>query len=77
MKTHQSMWGYINSCPMCGASSEGDMPSVILGCVGNSQYRIRCIPCNLSMTQDREDKVIGMWNKRVNKFQGNYADGDL
>lgn len=68
---------YINPCPMCGGVSDGDMPDVILGALGDSQYRIKCIPCNLSIQQDRVDKVISMWNHRFEKHKGNYADGDL
>jgi hypothetical protein len=31
----------------------------------DGQYKIKCIPCNLEMSQDRADKVVVMWNKRT------------
>ena len=49
----------IKKCPFCG-----DKP--IFGTKVPSQYMITCINCSVRMVQDREDKVIGMWNQRIN-----------
>lgn len=68
--------GYINPCPLCGGISDGELPDVILGALGNSQFQIKCVPCNLKIVQDRVDKVRDMWNTRP-KNHSNYCDGDL
>ena len=50
---------YIKPCPFCGEEP-------IYGVKVPSQYMITCVPCGVRMIQDREDKVIGMWNQRIN-----------
>lgn len=45
-------------CPFCGKSAYEC-------CTGDSKYTIKCIPCGVSITQDRKDKVRSYWNNRV------------
>ena len=47
----------IKNCPCCGSTP-------IYGAFPNSRHKIKCTDCGLEMTQDRRDKVIGMWNER-------------
>lgn len=51
----------LKPCPLCDGKQGKD---VFIGCLGNSQWRIHCVPCDLSITNDRKDKVIGLWNER-------------
>jgi hypothetical protein len=51
----------ISPCPFCG-SKEGE--NVILG-YEYPKYRIACVPCGVIMLDDRKDKVIANWNRRV------------
>lgn len=48
----------IRVCPFCGNKP-------IIGFKTPSKFIIRCVSCNVKMVQDREDKVIGMWNQRI------------
>ena len=47
----------IKRCPCCKGEP-------IYGSKAPSQHTIKCLDCGLQMTQDREDKVLGMWNER-------------
>ncbi len=46
-------------CPFCGgeAHMSGKFP--------HGQYYITCTGCRVSLWDDRQDKAIGHWNKRV------------
>ncbi len=46
-------------CPFCGekAHMSGKFP--------HGQYYISCTVCRVSLWDDRVDKVIGHWNKRI------------
>lgn len=50
-------------CPFCGGKPElsGFNP-------GNGRYFIRCIECQVQMTEDRRDKVISKWNRREQRL---------
>lgn len=55
----------LKPCPFCG-KKEGDINGPIFGRwpVPGKAYFVRCTNCSVLMDQDREDKVIGMWNTR-------------
>ena len=47
-------------CPFCGTE-----PIWFGEIIKNSQYSLKCIECQIIMTDDRRDKVVGRWNRRV------------
>ena len=55
-------WGpfEILPCPLCGNRDIyfGQLPP---------EFFIKCIPCGLIVKQDRRDKVVGIWDQRVDK----------
>jgi len=54
----------IKPCPLCGSKEH----VVFGGGPKPSERRIRCIACDLTISQDRDDKVISMWNTRNGKL---------
>lgn len=49
----------IKKCPCCGSEA-------IYG-ANESKHTIKCLYCGLQITDDRMDKVIGLWNQREGK----------
>ena len=49
-------------CPFCGTE-----PIWFGEIIKNSQYSLKCPECQIIMTDDRRDKVVGRWNTRVEK----------
>ena len=54
----------IKPCPFCGAKA-GDIEGIWFGLRGDMYFSITCIPCSVTMIDDRTDKVIGKWNSRI------------
>lgn len=53
----------INPCPFCGGLENEDVYFGQLGDV--PKYKITCIPCGVTLIDDRPDKVISNWNNRA------------
>lgn len=49
----------IKKCPCCGSEA-------IYG-ANEGKHTIKCLYCGLQITDDRMDKVIGLWNQREGK----------
>lgn len=49
-------------CPFCGTD-----PEWINEALADDHFYLRCPHCQYVMKQDRRDKVIGFWNRRVTK----------
>lgn len=47
-------------CPFCGGR-----PIWTHLAVADDHFHLKCAECNFEMKQDRQDKVIGYWNRRV------------
>lgn len=54
---------HINPCPFCGGIENKD---VFFGQLADiPKYKITCIPCDVTLIDDRPDKVIANWNRRT------------
>jgi Lar family restriction alleviation protein len=49
-------------CPFCGGTAE------LSGRYPTGQFYISCIDCQVSMYDDRKDKVVQKWNRRKTKL---------
>lgn len=48
----------LKPCPFCNGKAE------MSGMFPSGQYYVQCSECRASIWDDREDKVIGHWNRR-------------
>ncbi len=56
-------------CPYCGMTTN-DLCGVEYGRkIETAVFFVQCVNCSVRMEQDRMDKVVGMWNTRVNNNQ--------
>lgn len=49
-------------CPFCGGKPHESV--FFCGLARPGHYEIKCINCSIVIRQDRQDKLIGMWNTR-------------
>jgi hypothetical protein len=53
----------LKPCPLCGGKPHDSV--MFCGLLRPGRYEVKCIVCNLAISNDRIDKVIDMWNRRV------------
>lgn len=50
----------LSPCPLCGSD-----PEWINQALADSHFYIKCPHCHIVVKEDRRDKAIGIWNRRV------------